>query len=85
VLALEPRFPTVAAKLRAAWHLPPLPAEKGLPTALQAQARKATLPITVEADGIGRYPHDTEAALYFCILEALQNIQSGQLTVVDVL
>jgi hypothetical protein len=35
----------------------------GLPKPLQAQARKATLPITVEADGIGRYPQDTEAAL----------------------
>jgi len=54
---------------------PPLLAEKGLPTALQAQARKATLPVTIDADGIGRYPQDTEAALYFCILEALQNIQ----------
>jgi hypothetical protein len=28
--------------------------------------------VTIEADGIGRYPQDTEAALYFCILEALQ-------------
>jgi signal transduction histidine kinase len=54
---------------------PPLLAEKGLPTALQAQVRKATLPVTIEADGIGRYSQDTEAALYFCILEALQNIQ----------
>jgi signal transduction histidine kinase len=54
---------------------PPLLAEKGLSTALEAQARKATLPVTVEANGIGRYPQDTEAALYFCILEALQNIQ----------
>jgi len=54
---------------------PPLLADKGLPTALQAQARKATLPVTIEADGIGRYSQDTEAALYFCILEALQNIQ----------
>ena len=54
---------------------PPLLAEKGLPTALQAQARKATLPVTVDADGVGRYPQDTEAALYFCILEALQNVQ----------
>jgi signal transduction histidine kinase len=54
---------------------PPLPAEKTQPTALRAQARKATLPITIEADGIGRYPQDTEAALYLCILEALQNIQ----------
>jgi signal transduction histidine kinase len=54
---------------------PPLLADKGLVTALHAQARKATLPVTVEADGIGRYPQDTEAALYFCILEALQNMQ----------
>jgi signal transduction histidine kinase len=31
--------------------------------------------VTIEADGVGRYSQDTEAALYFCILEALQNIQ----------
>jgi signal transduction histidine kinase len=54
---------------------PPLLADKGLLSALQAQARKATLPITVEADGIGRYPQGIEAAFYFCVLEALQNIQ----------
>ena len=54
---------------------PPLLADKGLPTALEAQARKATLPVIVDADGIGRYPQNTEAALYFCILEALQNVQ----------
>jgi signal transduction histidine kinase len=27
----------------------------------------------VEADGIGRFGQDTEAAVYFCCLEALQN------------
>ncbi len=54
---------------------PPLLAEKGLPAALRAQARKATVPVAVEADGIGRYSQDTEAALYFCALEALQNVQ----------
>jgi signal transduction histidine kinase len=27
----------------------------------------------VEADGVGRYPADLEAAAYFCCLEALQN------------
>jgi len=54
---------------------PPLLAEKGLPAALTAQARKATLPVTIGAEGIGRYSQDTEAALYFCILEALQNVQ----------
>jgi len=28
----------------------------------------------VRADGVGRYPQDTEAAVYFCVLEALQNV-----------
>jgi signal transduction histidine kinase len=54
---------------------PPLLAEKGLPAALQSQAGKATLPVRVDADGVGRYPQETEAALYFCTLEALQNVQ----------
>ena len=29
--------------------------------------------MTVEADAIGRFGQDTEAAVYFCCLEALQN------------
>jgi signal transduction histidine kinase len=53
---------------------PPLLADQGLVPALQAQARKATLPVEIEADGVGRYPQDTEAAVYFCTLEALQNV-----------
>jgi signal transduction histidine kinase len=53
---------------------PPLLADQGLVPALQAQARKAALPVQIDADGIGRYPQDTEAAVYFCALEALQNI-----------
>jgi signal transduction histidine kinase len=28
----------------------------------------------VETDGVGRYPADLEAAVYFCCLEALQNV-----------
>jgi signal transduction histidine kinase len=50
-------------------------ADKGLAAALESQARKATLPVSVDADGVGRYPQETEAAVYFCVLEALQNIQ----------
>jgi signal transduction histidine kinase len=53
---------------------PPLLADQGLVPALQAQARKASLPVEIDADGIGRYPQDAEAAVYFCTLEALQNI-----------
>jgi signal transduction histidine kinase len=54
---------------------PPLLADQGLKAALSSQARKATLPVQVEADGIGRYSQDIEAAVYFCCLEALQNVQ----------
>ncbi len=52
---------------------PPLLADLGLAAALNAQASKSPLPVTVEADGIGRFGQDTEAAVYFCCLEALQN------------
>jgi len=53
---------------------PPLLADLGLVAALSAQARKSPVPVAVEADGIGRFGQDTEAAVYFCCLEALQNI-----------
>jgi len=52
---------------------PPLLADLGLAAALDAQAAKSPLPVTVEADGVGRFGQDTEAAVYFCCLEALQN------------
>jgi signal transduction histidine kinase len=64
------------AELRDLAHgiYPPLLADHGLDAALSAQARKAPLPVTVEADGTGRYPQETEAAVYFAIGEALQNV-----------
>ena len=52
---------------------PPLLADLGLAAALNAQAGKSPVPVTVQAEGIGRFPQDTEAAVYFCCLEALQN------------
>jgi signal transduction histidine kinase len=54
---------------------PPLLADKGLVVALESQARKATLPVAVHAEGVGRYAQDVEATVYFCVLEALQNAQ----------
>ena len=30
--------------------------------------------MTVDADGVGRYPQEIEAAVYFCVLEALNNV-----------
>jgi signal transduction histidine kinase len=53
---------------------PPLLADQGLPAALEAQARRAAVPVTVETTGVGRYRQDVEAAVYFCVLEALQNV-----------
>ena len=53
---------------------PPLLADKGLPAALESQARKSAVPVSVENDGVGRYPQETEAAVYFSCLEALQNV-----------
>jgi signal transduction histidine kinase len=53
---------------------PPLLADQGLGPALQAQARKATVPVEVRADGLRRYAQEVEAAAYFSVLEALQNV-----------
>jgi signal transduction histidine kinase len=53
---------------------PPLLADKGLAAALGSQASKAAVATSVEPDGIGRYPQEAEAAVYFCCLEAMQNV-----------
>ena len=53
---------------------PPLLADRGLPDALAAQARRSPVPVITEARSVGRYSQDIEAAVYFCCLEALQNI-----------
>lgn len=53
---------------------PPLLADKGLEAALEAQARKSQSDVRVNAGGCGRYPQEVEAAVYFCSLEALQNV-----------
>jgi len=52
---------------------PPLLADRGLPDALQAAARRSVLPVTVRTDGLGRFAPEAEATVYFCVLEALQN------------
>jgi signal transduction histidine kinase len=54
---------------------PPLLADKGLVAALESQGRKATMPVRVDAEGVERYAQDVEATVYFCVLEALQNVQ----------
>jgi signal transduction histidine kinase len=53
---------------------PPLLADRGLEAALAAQAQKATTPVTVDATAIARYPREIESTVYFCALEAMNNI-----------
>jgi signal transduction histidine kinase len=64
---------------------PPLLADEGLSAALRAQARKSPVPVHVAPDGIGRYSQEIEASVYFCVLEALQNVAKyARATRVDV-
>jgi len=53
---------------------PSLLAERGLEAALRAQARRAPFPVEVQAAGLRRHGPGLEAAVYFCCLEALQNV-----------
>lgn len=53
---------------------PPLLADEGLVAAIRAQARKGSIEVALEADQVGRYREDVEATVYFCALEALQNV-----------
>jgi len=53
---------------------PPLLADRGLVAALEAQSRKSSIPVSVEAAAVGRYQAEVEATVYFCTLEALQNV-----------
>jgi signal transduction histidine kinase len=52
---------------------PALLAERGLPEALGAAARRSPVDTRVSRDGVGRYALDVESAVYFCCLEAMQN------------
>jgi signal transduction histidine kinase len=47
---------------------------EGLVVAIGQQARSAAIQVSIDGDGLGRYPRDIEAAVYFSVLEALQNV-----------
>jgi signal transduction histidine kinase len=73
--ALGHHMDDVLETLRALAHgiYPALLDRQGLTAALESAARRSPLPVTMAAQGISRYPTDTEAAVYFACLEALQN------------
>ena len=53
---------------------PRLLAQAGLTAALRAAADTSPLPVELVSSGLGRYSADVELALYFCCMEALQNV-----------
>jgi len=72
---LEREVDEALEELRALAHgvYPPLLADRGLAEALRAEAARAALPVRVRDGGVGRYRTEVESAVYFCVLEALQN------------
>jgi signal transduction histidine kinase len=63
-------------ELRALAHgiYPPALRQFGLVDALRAFAMTAQIPIAIADDGIGRCSRTVEAAIYFCVMEAVQNV-----------
>ncbi|TME80400.1 MAG: hypothetical protein E6I47_09100 [Chloroflexi bacterium] len=53
---------------------PPILAQDGLLAAVEAQARRTPVPVEVAGGPLPRYSQETEAGVYFCVLEALQNM-----------
>ncbi|MDX1621060.1 MAG: ATP-binding protein, partial [Nitriliruptorales bacterium] len=53
---------------------PPLLEAEGLAAALAGRLSRSGLPVRLAADGVGRLPREVESAVYFCVLEALQNV-----------
>jgi signal transduction histidine kinase len=53
---------------------PPLLADRGLAAAIEAQSRKSQHGVEMDAQDLGRFTPDVEATVYFCTLEALQNV-----------
>jgi signal transduction histidine kinase len=64
---------------------PPLLADEGLVAAIEAQARKSPVSVRVSSGDVGRYPPEVESAVYFAVLEALQNVAKyAEASTVDV-
>jgi signal transduction histidine kinase len=73
---LEDDVEAALDELRALAHgvCPPVLTDLGIVEALQAAAQRCRAPVAVRAAGVGRYAPEVETAIYFCVLEALQNI-----------
>ena len=72
VMATRSALDTLAGL--AAGVYPPRLAADGLVAALTEQTARAAVPVQMHESGVGRYAADVEAAVYFAVLEALQNV-----------
>jgi signal transduction histidine kinase len=74
--SLGSEFDEALDELRSVAHgiYPPLLADAGLVAALHDTARRSTVPVAAELGNVGRLSEDCEAAVYYCCLEALQNV-----------
>ena len=74
--ALGSDFDDALDELRAVAHgiYPPLLSEEGLAAALREAARRSIVPLTVGVEDVGRLSEECETAVYYCCLEALQNV-----------
>ena len=72
---LERELDDALEDLRSLAHgvYPPLLADRGLTDALRSVAARSTIPVDLEVRRLGRYEPEVESAIYFCVLEALQN------------
>ena len=63
-------------ELRALAHgvYPPLLADRGLEEALRSVAARCSIRVDLVTHDVGRFSTEIEGAVYFCILEALQNV-----------
>jgi signal transduction histidine kinase len=63
-------------ELRAVAHgiYPQLLTDEGLSAALHDAAPRIPVPVEVDANDVGRLPEETEVAVYYTCLEALQNV-----------
>ena len=73
---LEHELDEALEDLRSLAHgvYPPLLADRGLSDALRSVAMGSSIHVELDAPRLGRYAPEVESAVYFCVLEALQNV-----------
>jgi signal transduction histidine kinase len=73
---LEHELDEALEDLRSLAHgvYPPLLADRGLSDALRSVAMGSSIHVELDAPSVGRYAPEVESAVYFCVLEALQNV-----------